>query len=100
MALGHPGLLQYRHGLYRCPPEQRDGERWGPRTLDLDILLYGMQKINEATLTVPHSGLYERAFVLYPLQEIAPELRFPDGQLLDEVVARCPAEGIQRLEGK
>lgn len=47
-------------------------ERWGPRTLDIDILLYGDQVIEEQDLTIPHPRMTERAFVLIPLQEIAP----------------------------
>ena len=51
----------------------RKVERWGARTLDLDILLYGEQQIDQPDLKVPHIGLSKRAFVLYPLQEIAPD---------------------------
>nr|VFJ62598.1 MAG: 2-amino-4-hydroxy-6-hydroxymethyldihydropteridinediphosphokinase [Candidatus Kentron sp. DK] len=58
--------IENRHGRVR------NGPRWGPRTLDLDILLYGDRQITEEKLTVPHPGLPERAFVLYPLYEIAP----------------------------
>lgn len=52
-------------------------ERWGPRTLDLDLLLYGDQAIDTPTLTVPHPGLAERGFVLVPLAAIAPHWRHP-----------------------
>lgn len=48
--------------------------RWGERSLDVDILLYGQQQINEPTLIVPHAGLHERNFMLVPLRELAPEL--------------------------
>ena len=60
----------------------RHGERWGPRTLDLDLLLYGDKQINDPRLTVPHSGLQDRAFVLYPLREINPTPSHP-GQRSD-----------------
>jgi 2-amino-4-hydroxy-6-hydroxymethyldihydropteridine diphosphokinase len=52
-------------------------ERWGPRTLDVDILLYGEQLINTPELTIPHPRMHERRFVLEPLCEIAPELSHP-----------------------
>ena len=57
--------------------ERVSGERWGPRTLDLDILLYDDQVIDEPGLSVPHPRLSERTFVLVPLAEIAPELSIP-----------------------
>jgi len=59
----------------------RKNERWGARTLDLDLLLYGNQIIDNDRLTVPHYGISERAFVLYPLSEIAPNLEFPNLKL-------------------
>jgi 2-amino-4-hydroxy-6-hydroxymethyldihydropteridine diphosphokinase len=52
---------------------------WGPRVIDLDILLYGNRIINTPSLTVPHPRMYERCFVLMPLREIAPDLIHPDG---------------------
>jgi len=63
--------VENRHGRVR------DGVRWGPRALDLDILLYGDRQITEERLTVPHPGLPERAFVLYPLYEIDPWREVP-----------------------
>ncbi len=54
--------------------------RWGPRTLDIDVLLYGDCTLNTALLTLPHPGVYERDFVLKPLNEIAPNLILPNGQ--------------------
>lgn len=70
--------------------------RWGARTLDLDLLLYGDRIIADARLSVPHPGLADRAFVLYPLQEIAPELEIPGQGPLIDLVARCPKAGLQR----
>ncbi|MGM8885724.1 2-amino-4-hydroxy-6-hydroxymethyldihydropteridine diphosphokinase [Psychrobacter sp. 1U2] len=52
--------------------------RWGERSLDVDILLYGQQQIDEPTLVVPHAGLHERNFMLVPLRELAPELMIND----------------------
>ncbi len=57
----------------------RKENRWGARVLDLDILLYGNETINNQRLTIPHYGMKEREFVLQPLAEIAPELILPDG---------------------
>ena len=72
--------------------------RWGPRTLDLDILLFGSQSINSEQLTVPHSELHNRSFVLYPLMEIAPELKLPNRVSLSALVASCPFENIERID--
>lgn len=76
----------------------RIGERWGPRTLDLDILIFGDEIIRTADLIVPHIGIADRAFVLYPLAEIAPCIFVPGKGLLQDLLARCPKEGLQRLE--
>jgi 2-amino-4-hydroxy-6-hydroxymethyldihydropteridine diphosphokinase len=73
------------------------GERWGARTLDLDILLYGELVIDLPDLTVPHAGLTERAFVLYPLYEIAPQLTIPHKGTLVDLLANCPLAGLKRL---
>ena len=88
------------HELQAIETEQgrvRGDQRWGPRTLDLDLLLYGDAVINDAELTVPHPGLPVRAFVLYPLMEIAPDLMVPGRGSLQELVARCPRDGLARL---
>jgi 2-amino-4-hydroxy-6-hydroxymethyldihydropteridine diphosphokinase len=76
----------------------RGRERWGPRTLDLDILLYGQRVISTERLTVPHPRLSERAFVLYPLYEIAPDLHIPGKGQLAELVQRCPPAGLLRID--
>jgi 2-amino-4-hydroxy-6-hydroxymethyldihydropteridine diphosphokinase len=75
----------------------RKAERWGPRTLDLDILLFGNQTIALPRLTVPHYHMHARAFVLYPLAEIQPTLVLPDGRALSQLLASCPREGIEKL---
>ena len=75
----------------------RKDERWGARTLDLDILLYGQQMIDQPDLIVPHYGLKERALVLYPLQEIAPDLEVPGQGTMTELLASCPLDGLVRL---
>ncbi|KRW59242.1 2-amino-4-hydroxy-6-hydroxymethyldihydropteridine diphosphokinase [Pseudomonas sp. TTU2014-080ASC] len=75
----------------------RKAERWGPRTLDLDILLFGERQLNEPRLVVPHYHIHARAFVLYPLAELAADLVLPDGRPLIQLLAACPFEGLERL---
>ena len=73
----------------------RKEERWGPRTLDLDIMLFGHETINTERLTVPHYDMKNRGFMLWPLFEVAPDLIFPDGiplrTILDNLNAERPA---------
>jgi 2-amino-4-hydroxy-6-hydroxymethyldihydropteridine diphosphokinase len=83
-------LIEEQHGRVRA-------ERWGPRTLDLDLLLYGDQQMAGDELTVPHPGLPQRNFVLYPLHEIAPQLYIPGAGSLEGLLERCPGAGLQPL---
>lgn len=76
---------------------ERKAERWGPRTLDLDILLFDDLQLDEERLTVPHYHMHARAFVLYPLAEIAPDLCLPDGRPLQQLLDACPFVGLERL---
>jgi 2-amino-4-hydroxy-6-hydroxymethyldihydropteridine diphosphokinase len=62
-------------------------QRWGPRTIDLDLLLYGHETVDEPGLTVPHPRLAERQFVLEPLCELDPDLTLPDGRAVRELAA-------------
>lgn len=71
---------------------QRKAERWGPRTLDLDIMLFGDEVINTDRLTVPHYDMKNRGFMLWPLWEIAPELTFPNGESLQAILQQLNAE--------
>lgn len=93
--------LELLDALQRIEQEQgrvRKAERWGPRTLDLDILLFGNRLLSEERLTVPHYHMHARVFVLYPLAEIAPtDLQLPDGRSLEQLLAACPYEGLERL---
>ncbi|EJG0604160.1 2-amino-4-hydroxy-6-hydroxymethyldihydropteridine diphosphokinase [Cronobacter sakazakii] len=73
----------------------RKAERWGPRTLDLDIMLFGDATINTGRLIVPHYDMKNRAFMLLPLSEIAPALRFPDGERLADVLERLDCSAIR-----
>ena len=82
--------VENRHGRVRL-------ERWGARTLDLDLLLYGDETINLPDLIVPHLGLAKRAFVLYPLAEISPELMIPTQGAISDLIAHCPLSGLERL---
>lgn len=78
---------------------RRRGRRWGERRLDLDLLLWADLSLSGPRLTVPHPGLHERAFVLYPLAELDPDLAVP-GQ--GRVAALCNAvdgSGLRRLDG-
>ena len=90
-------LLDALQQIEQNQGRQRKDERWGPRTLDLDILLYGDQVINTERLTVPHYGLKLREFVLYPLAEIAAELQLPDGTVLSSLLKQVPLNGLQKL---
>lgn len=76
----------------------RKDERWGPRTLDLDILLYGELVIDSKRLTVPHYGMKVREFVIYPLLEIAPDLVMPDGTLIREIAEKLDLKGLTKLK--
>lgn len=90
-------LLDALQRIEQNQGRQRKDERWGPRTLDLDILLYGAQIINTERLTVPHYGLKQREFVLYPLAEIAAELQLPDGTVLSSLLEQVALNGLQKL---
>ncbi|BCL68642.1 2-amino-4-hydroxy-6-hydroxymethyldihydropteridine diphosphokinase [Vibrio nigripulchritudo] len=72
----------------------RKDERWGPRTLDLDIVLYGNEVFDSERLTVPHYGMKVREFVLYPLAEIAPSLTLPDGTQLQTLLKQVDRNGL------
>jgi 2-amino-4-hydroxy-6-hydroxymethyldihydropteridine diphosphokinase len=72
-------------------------KRWGARTLDLDVLTYGNEEISHPRLTVPHPGMAEREFVLYPLCDIAPTLVIPGLGRVSELRDACAPNGIVRL---
>ncbi len=89
-------LLDHTQRIELQQGRVRKAERWGPRTLDLDIMLFGDAVIHTERLTVPHYDMKNRGFMLWPLFEIAPELAFPDGETLrDRLTALqtcCPAQ--------
>jgi 2-amino-4-hydroxy-6-hydroxymethyldihydropteridine diphosphokinase len=76
---------------------RRAGPRWGPRTLDLDLLLYDETVSEAPELTLPHPGLTARNFVVYPLADIAPALVLPDGTRLLDLKSLLGSEGLERL---
>ncbi len=76
-------------------PAQR--ERWGPRVLDLDLLAFAREVRGDAELTLPHPGISERNFVLYPLHDIAPDLELPRLGRVRELKGRVSPEGLQPL---
>ncbi len=91
-------LLLSLQNQERAQGRKRSKERWGPRTIDLDILLYGNEIIDEENLRIPHPGLFSREFVLYPLAEIAQDLILPSGESILTLRDRCPSNGIECLE--
>jgi 2-amino-4-hydroxy-6-hydroxymethyldihydropteridine diphosphokinase len=90
-------LLFSLHKVEKKFGRDRDNEtRWGPRTLDLDLIAYDDVRLDKPELTLPHPRLFERAFVLVPLAEIAPE-RVIAGRRVADALAQLPTEGIRRL---
>lgn len=85
-------LLERIRAVENAGGRQRQ-EKWGPRTIDIDILLYADRTLNTENLIVPHPGLAERAFVVLPLYDLAPDLRLPDGRPLAQLKER---ETIQK----
>jgi 2-amino-4-hydroxy-6-hydroxymethyldihydropteridine diphosphokinase len=91
-------LLASLRDIERIHGRVRDGTRWGPRSLDLDLLLYGDVAMDTPELSLPHPGLPERAFVLYPLFDIAPQLAVPGKGTVRELRDRLGSTDIARLE--
>lgn len=83
--------LEHKH-------RRRKDYHWGPRTLDLDILLFGQQVIDTDRLQIPHPGIFQRHFVLLPLNDIEPNLSFPDGSTLAEHLENISTAGIVRID--
>jgi 2-amino-4-hydroxy-6-hydroxymethyldihydropteridine diphosphokinase len=97
-ALTPPALLEALQGIERAHGRVRDGRRWGPRTLDLDLLLHGDLNSRQPGLTLPHPEIHRRAFVLVPLLDIAPPTLLVPGQgVLAELLERCGDDGIEPL---
>jgi 2-amino-4-hydroxy-6-hydroxymethyldihydropteridine diphosphokinase len=90
--LRHMQSIELKHG------RRRDGQRWGPRTLDLDLLLYGDETIAGEELRVPHPEMARRAFVLRPLLDIAPAIRIPGLGPARELIDGLDATDLVRLD--
>lgn len=91
-------LLQNLQRIENEHGRVRSSMRWTARTLDLDLLLYGQERIQTSELTVPHPGLSVRAFVLYPLFEIAPDLTVPGLGHISDLIAKCRLDELRRLD--
>ena len=72
-------------------------QHWGPRTIDLDMLMYDDRQIHTERLTLPHPGMHQREFVLYPLRNIDDSLEIPGRGMLSELIERCPLNGLHYL---
>lgn len=96
--LSPPALLKAMQDIERAHGRRRGGERWGPRSLDLDLLVYGSLQSEGHGLDIPHPGLVERNFVLYPLAEIAPRLMVPGAGIAEELAGAVGSVGLIKLE--
>jgi 2-amino-4-hydroxy-6-hydroxymethyldihydropteridine diphosphokinase len=90
-------LLQALTALERALGRPAEHQRWGPRIIDLDLLVYGRERRDEPSLTLPHPGIVERNFVLYPLADLAPDLDVPGLGRLAGLTGRLTPEGLERL---
>lgn len=91
-------LLEALLDIERANGRQRGAERWGPRTLDLDLLTYGDLSCEEPGLNLPHPRIGERPFVLVPLAELAAELRIPGAGRVRDLLARVDAGGCVPID--
>lgn len=91
-------LLQELHKIEAKQLRVRE-LRWGPRTIDLDILLFDDAQIYSEQLTIPHPQLCHRNFVIFPLCDIAPDLILPNGQAVQEIKEQLGADGLQKIPG-
>lgn len=96
-ALSPRELLAALLAIERAHGRMRDGERWGPRVIDLDILVYGDARIDEPGLHVPHPRLAERAFALLPLADLDPGLEIPGQGRVRALLERIDATGCSVL---
>jgi 2-amino-4-hydroxy-6-hydroxymethyldihydropteridine diphosphokinase len=95
--LDAPALLAELRTLEAALGRPARHPRWGPRVIDLDLLSHGRERRTEPALTLPHPGIPERNFVLYPLADIAPDLDLPGLGRVAELAGRVTAEGLARL---
>jgi len=90
-------LLEALQGLESQLGRSRPAVRWGPRRIDLDLLVHGAARIDEPGLAVPHPGIADRAFVLEPLSEIAPDLEIPGLGRVRTLLERIDRSGLARI---
>ena len=95
-ALAPLALLDQLLAIEQAQGRQRL-QHWGPRTLDLDLLLYGNETVSEDRLKIPHPHLADRDFVLQPLLDLVPTLTLPDGTAISTLRARCPDNRLRKL---
>jgi 2-amino-4-hydroxy-6-hydroxymethyldihydropteridine diphosphokinase len=95
--LGSRALLGELLALERALGRPARHQKWGPRVIDLDLLIYGAERASGGTLELPHPGIRERNFVLVPLADIAPELEMPGLGRVAELAARASREGLWLL---
>ena len=88
-------LLDELLALERALGRPAEHERWGPRIIDLDLLVYSRERLQEPGLTIPHPGIVERNFVLYPLADIAPDLDIPGLGRVTELKGRVTSAGLK-----
>ncbi|SFM37097.1 2-amino-4-hydroxy-6-hydroxymethyldihydropteridine diphosphokinase [Marinobacter pelagius] len=88
--LDHLQAIEQAHGRERM-------RHWGPRTLDLDILLFGQETLDDERLVVPHRELVNRDFALQPLLDLNPDLTLPDGRTVAALRQSCPDNGLRKL---
>lgn len=97
-ALSPHALLDALQAIEQAHGRVRGAQRWGPRSLDLDVLLYDQQVFGDQRLTIPHPGIAGRAFVLYPLQEIVSEdFEIPGHGALKTLLSGLAADRPERL---
>ena len=89
--LNYLQAIENRHGRVRA-------EHWGPRTIDLDILMFGNEIIQNDRLTVPHPQITKRSFVIVPLAEIAPDVVIPEKGLVSELLLSIDQDGLEILQ--
>lgn len=97
--LGPQALLSSLKAIEASMGRTEGGEWWGPRVIDLDLLLYGDERIDSPELQLPHPEMARRAFVLVPLAEIAPDVVL-DGTTIAELRANIDEHGVRGVEGR
>lgn len=96
-ALLPEGLLDVLQSLEQAAGRVRSAVRWEARTLDLDLLVFDALRVTTPRLTLPHPGAHERAFVIHPLAEIAPELEIPGRGIAATLAASVDDSALERI---